>query len=39
MEAGIWDKIKQSAMRRNLTTVEESSGAFLQALLDRIERQ
>ena len=32
MEAGIWDKIKQSAMRRNLTTVEEFGDRFLQRL-------
>jgi hypothetical protein len=33
MEAGIWDKIKQSAMRRNLTTVEESGDLFLRRLI------
>jgi hypothetical protein len=36
MEAGIWDKIKQTAMRRNLTTVEEASDRFLQRLFDRM---
>jgi len=36
MEAGIWDKIKQTAMRRNLATVEESSDRFLQRLFDRM---
>ena len=33
MEATIWEKIKQSAMRRNLATVEEPSTRFLQRLL------
>ena len=36
MEAGLWDKIKQVAMRRNLTTVEDSSERFLQSLIDAI---
>lgn len=38
METGIWDKIKDSKMLPNLTTVEESSSVFLQGLLDRIAR-
>jgi hypothetical protein len=36
MEAGIWDRIKQSALRRNLTTVEESGDRFLQRLVDAL---
>jgi len=34
VETGIWDKIKQSGLRRNVTTVEESSDRFLQRLID-----
>jgi hypothetical protein len=36
MEAGIWDKIKQFGLRRNLTTVEESSERFLQRLMEAL---
>jgi hypothetical protein len=36
MEAGIWDKIKQFGMRRNLTTIEDSSERFLERLMEAL---
>lgn len=33
MEAGIWEQVKRSAMRRNLATVEEGSDRFLSRLI------
>jgi hypothetical protein len=36
MEAGIWDKIKQSAMQRKLATIEEFGDRFLQRLTDAL---
>ena len=35
-EAGMWEQIKNSALRRNLTTVELSSERFLERLLEAI---
>jgi hypothetical protein len=35
-EAGMWEQIKRSAMRRNLNTVEMSGEQFLGRLLEAI---